>query len=63
MKVRDLLRLLRERGFRLTRQTGSHRPYESGLLRVTVSGHENDDVHPKTLRSIMKQAGLSQEDD
>ncbi|PYS52620.1 MAG: hypothetical protein DMG13_15625 [Acidobacteria bacterium] len=26
--------------------------------RVTVSGHPNDDVHPKTLDSVLKQAGL-----
>jgi len=25
---------------------------------VTISGHSNDDVHPKTLNSILKQAGL-----
>lgn len=25
---------------------------------VTVSGHPKDDVHPKTLASIMRQAGL-----
>ncbi|HEU4480020.1 MAG TPA: type II toxin-antitoxin system HicA family toxin [Pyrinomonadaceae bacterium] len=26
--------------------------------RVTVSGHMSDDIHPKTLRSILTQAGL-----
>ena len=26
--------------------------------RVTISGHPNDDVHPKTLSSILKQASL-----
>jgi predicted RNA binding protein YcfA (HicA-like mRNA interferase family) len=39
---------------------GSHRqfkhPAKSG--RVTVSGHSGDDVHPKTLKSILTQAGL-----
>jgi predicted RNA binding protein YcfA (HicA-like mRNA interferase family) len=27
---------------------------------VTVSGHENDDVHPKTLKSVLRQAGLEE---
>jgi len=27
-----------------------------------VSGHENDDIHPKTLRIIMRQAGLETEE-
>jgi predicted RNA binding protein YcfA (HicA-like mRNA interferase family) len=39
---------------------GSHRQYKhafkSGL--VTVSGHPGDNIHPKTERSILKQAGL-----
>jgi len=39
---------------------GGHRQYKhpSKKGRVTISGHANDDVHPKTLNSILKQAGL-----
>jgi len=25
---------------------------------VTVAGHPSDDIHPKTLKSILTQAGL-----
>jgi predicted RNA binding protein YcfA (HicA-like mRNA interferase family) len=25
---------------------------------VTVSGHPGDEVHPKTLKSVLKQGGL-----
>jgi len=39
---------------------GSHRqykhPFKSG--RVTIAGHPSDEVHPKTLRSILKQAQI-----
>ena len=60
MKVRDLLRLLHEDGWYLSRQTGSHRqlkhPEKPGT--VTVPGHTSDEFHPKTLQSILKQAGL-----
>ena len=41
-------------------QKGSHRQYKHPTKkgRVTIAGKPNQDVHPKTLNSIMKQAGL-----
>jgi predicted RNA binding protein YcfA (HicA-like mRNA interferase family) len=52
--------LLREDGWTLIRQRGSHRqfahPVKPGL--VTVSGSANDDIHPGTLNNIRTQAGL-----
>jgi predicted RNA binding protein YcfA (HicA-like mRNA interferase family) len=60
MKVRDLLKQLNDDGWILARQSGSHRqfkhPNKSGT--VTVPGHPSDEFHPKTLQSILKQAGL-----
>jgi predicted RNA binding protein YcfA (HicA-like mRNA interferase family) len=60
MKVRDVLRLLRDEGWVLRNQEGSHRqlvhPQKPG--RVTVAGHKSEELPPKTLKSIMKQAGL-----
>jgi predicted RNA binding protein YcfA (HicA-like mRNA interferase family) len=61
MKVREILKLILDDGWYLVVTEGSHRqfkhPTKSG--RTTVSGHPSDDVHPKTLKSIMNQAGLS----
>ncbi|HEX8148534.1 MAG TPA: type II toxin-antitoxin system HicA family toxin [Pyrinomonadaceae bacterium] len=61
MKVRDVLKLLKDDGWFLVTTEGSHRqlkhPIKSG--RVTVSGHQRDDIHPKTLKSILTQAGLT----
>jgi predicted RNA binding protein YcfA (HicA-like mRNA interferase family) len=39
---------------------GSHRQYKHPEKpgRVTIAGHPNDDVHPKTLNSIFKQAQI-----
>jgi predicted RNA binding protein YcfA (HicA-like mRNA interferase family) len=63
MKFRDLLKLLRADGWNLVRIRGSHQqfrhPTKSGL--VTVAGRGNDDILPRTLKSILKQAQL--EDD
>ena len=60
VKVRDLLKLLRNDGWSLITTVGSHRqlkhPTKPG--RVTLSGHPSDDIHPKTLKSILTQAGL-----
>lgn len=59
-KVRDVLRLLRDNGWIVSRQRGSHRqlkhPTKPGV--VTVAGRLSDDLAPGTFRSILKQAGL-----
>jgi len=59
MKVREILKLLKEDGWYFVTTEGSHRqfkhPTKSG--RVTVAGHPSDDIHPKTLKSILTQAG------
>ena len=61
VKVRDLLRLLADDGWRIVRTRGSHRqlahPTKRGL--VTIAGTGNHDLAPGTLKSILKQAGLT----
>jgi len=60
MKIREVLRLLRDDGWADVVMRGSHRqlkhPTKSG--RVTVAGHPNDDIAPGTLKSILEQAKL-----
>ncbi len=60
MKVRDVIKLIKEDGWYLVRQRGSHKqfkhPVKKGL--VTIAGKPNDDLGPGTLNSIFKQAGL-----
>jgi len=60
MKVRDVIEILTQDGWREVRVRGSHRhfrhPTKPGT--VTVPGTMNDDLHPKTLNSILRQAGL-----
>jgi predicted RNA binding protein YcfA (HicA-like mRNA interferase family) len=60
MKVREILRLLKEDGWYLVTTEGSHPQFKHAAKpgRVTVAGHPNDDIHPKTLKSILTQAGL-----
>jgi predicted RNA binding protein YcfA (HicA-like mRNA interferase family) len=61
-KVRDVLQLLQNDGWVLLRSKGSHQQYahpvKAGV--VTVSYHSgNDDLHPKTVATIFRQAGLN----
>ena len=60
MKVRDVIKLIEKDGWRRVVTEGSHRQFKhpSKPGRVTVAGHPSDDVHPKTLKSILTQAGL-----
>lgn len=60
MKVRVVLRTLKDDGWAIKRTRGSHRqlkhPCKPGT--VTVSGKPGIDVPPGTLNSILNQAGL-----
>lgn len=60
MKVREVIKLLEDRGWYLARTKGSHRQFKHATKpgTVTVSGKPSVDVPPGTLNSIMKQAGL-----
>jgi predicted RNA binding protein YcfA (HicA-like mRNA interferase family) len=53
--------MIEQDGWRQVRTTGSHRQFKHqskpGL--VTVAGKPSLDVPPGTLKSILKQAGLS----
>jgi predicted RNA binding protein YcfA (HicA-like mRNA interferase family) len=60
MKVRDVIRVIEQGGWRLVRTRGSHRQYKHptkpGL--VTLPGKPGDELAPGTLNSVFKQAGL-----
>lgn len=63
MRVRDLIRLLEAKGWRLRRTRGDHRqfahPERPGV--ITVAGNLGRDVPPGTLNAILKAAGLKGE--
>lgn len=60
MKVRDIVRLIQDDGWRLARTKGSHRQYRHPTKpgTVTIAGHPSVDMPPGTLNSVLKQAGL-----
>lgn len=62
VKYRELLRVLRDDGWRHDRTNGSHlmyvHPTKPGPVVVPAGGREGQDVPPGTLNSILEQAGL-----
>ena len=60
MKIRDIIKLIEKDGWYLVVSKGSHRQYKHPVKpgRVTIAGHQNDDLAPGTLNSILKQARL-----
>jgi len=65
LKVRDVIKLIEADGWSLVTTRGSHgqfkHPYKKG--RVTIAGKPDLDLHPKTLKSILKQADLKEIED
>jgi predicted RNA binding protein YcfA (HicA-like mRNA interferase family) len=61
MKVRDILKRLREDGWIQTSQQGSHRQFEHATKpgKVTVNGHTSDEIKGRLLKWIEEQSGLS----
>lgn len=56
----DIIKILEKAGFFLSRQSGSHKIYKNAQgLRVTVPYHAGDIIHPKVLKSILKDAELT----
>jgi predicted RNA binding protein YcfA (HicA-like mRNA interferase family) len=62
LKIRDVIRLLEDDGWRLVAVRGSHRQFKHSDKpgRVTVAGKPSDDLAPGTLNSVLKQAGLKE---
>ena len=64
VKVREAIKRIEAAGWELARTRGSHRQYRHperpGL--VTIAGKPSDSLHPKTWTSIIRQAGLEDED-
>ncbi|HEY6364541.1 MAG TPA: type II toxin-antitoxin system HicA family toxin [Candidatus Binatia bacterium] len=60
MKVREVIRMLEQNGWRLVVTEGSHRQFKHPTKpgRVTVSGNLGDDMPKGTLASVRRQAGL-----
>lgn len=60
VSAKDVLRVLEQIGFSLSRQSGSHMIYKNAdRKRITIPYHSGKTLHPKLLQSILKDANLS----
>ncbi len=61
--ARQIIAVLERSGFQLVRQSGSHRIYRNTAgRRVTVPFHGTKTLHPKVLRSVLRDAGIQPAD-
>lgn len=62
---KELCRVLEKEGYKLVRQTGSHRIYqkatEEGNITIPVPAHSNKPLKKGTLHNILKKAGITKE--
>lgn len=60
----DVKRFLNEYGFQLNHVEGSHYyyvgSYEGVSRQVSVPFHGSKSIHPKTMKSIVRQSGIPQ---
>jgi predicted RNA binding protein YcfA (HicA-like mRNA interferase family) len=63
-KVREMVRIVEDDGWKEVSREGSHRQYKHPVKRgrVTIPGKLGDDIHPKTERSIFKQAQIERKE-
>lgn len=58
MKVKQLIKLLEEKGWSLDRIKGSHHiMVKPGFRSIPIPFHGNVDIDPKFIRLVEKQAG------
>jgi predicted RNA binding protein YcfA (HicA-like mRNA interferase family) len=63
LTAREIVALLERIGFSLARQSGSHQIYRNARgKRATVPLHASKILHPKVLKSILRDAELSPEE-
>jgi predicted RNA binding protein YcfA (HicA-like mRNA interferase family) len=62
LNARQVVAALEKAGFSLVRQSGSHMIYKNPAgKRVTVPFHDPTILHPKLLKTIMRDADISVE--
>ncbi len=65
MKIREIIKIIKQDGWVQIAQKGSHRQFKHPKKpgRVTIAGSLGDDVVVGTLNSVLKQAGIKKEEE
>jgi len=63
LTAKEIIIVLEKLGFYLSRQSGSHKIYKNADgKRTTIPFHANQTLHPKILKSIIKDAEITAAD-
>ena len=64
LKAREVIRVLEQLGFQLHHSTGSHRIYKNAATgrRTVIPFHGARDLNVNVLRSILKQANITEDE-
>ena len=63
LTAKQIISILEKRGFKLARQSGSHKIYRNPKgKRTTVPFHDSKILHPKVLASILKDTEIKPEE-
>ncbi len=61
--AREVIKVIEKAGFYLVRQSGSHKIYRNDKgVRITVPYHSGKILHPKLVKSIIRDADLTVEE-
>jgi len=56
----EMIKIVEKLGFHLSRQSGSHKIYKNNEgKRVTIAYHSGKILHPKIIKSILVDVGMS----
>lgn len=63
LTANEIIKILERKEFHLVRQSGSHKIYKNSAgKRATVPYHSGKILHPKILRSILRDAEITNEE-
>lgn len=61
--AKQIISILERRGFKMVRQSGSHKIYrDMAGKRITVPFHDSKILHPKIVKSILKDLDLTEKE-
>ncbi len=61
--AREVIKVIEKAGFYLVRQSGSHKIYKNDKgVRITVPYHSGKILHPKLVKSVIRDADLTVEE-
>ena len=63
LTAKEIIGLIEKSGFKFSRQSGSHKIYKNSKgQRVTIPFHGSKVLHPKIIKSILRDTEIKKED-